>query len=141
MAKLDIDTLLTPRLSVQFVVVWALAAAGAIVVGVLPALWINSHRADASASASADEPVQHMSVSPIEAPPAPAPAQTAEPTVPEPTVPAAAAQTETAMPAMTVSRPATKPSRPKAERTKPASSRTTKREACDVYLHPHGCPR
>lgn len=140
MAKLDLDSLLTPRLSVQFIVVWALAAAGAIVVGVLPALWINSHRADAASAVSADEHVQHMSVSPIETAPAPAPA--AEPTVAEPTVPAAPPAPETEMPAMTVSRQAPKPSRPKAEHTKaPPPSRTTKREACDVYLHPHGCPR
>jgi outer membrane biosynthesis protein TonB len=136
MAKLDIDTLLTPRLSVQFIVVWALAAAGAIVVGVLPALWINGHRADAATAAATDEPVLHMSVVPIEAP---APAPAAEPTVPEPTVPAAAAPTETAMPEMTVSRPQQK--RAKVERTKQTPSHTTKRETCDVYLHPHGCPR
>lgn len=156
--KLDLDTLLTPRLSWQFIVAWALAATGAIVIGVVPALWINSRRASASAAESTtsaevkpalddDSRTQHMSVEPIEpSPPPPATGATgtrAEPTVPS--VPAASASATTRNPttstAATVAKPS-KASRPKADRVKQPTSRTPKHDAapCDVYLHPHGCP-
>ncbi len=126
-------------------VLWALAALGAITLGVIPALWINRWRhGDAvaalapreprtTATAPAAEPAEPAE--PAEADAAPAPAAAA------PTVEMPAAPVHSIAPAGVK---ATKRSKP--DRTKPASSRARKQQqsqqpTCNVYLHPKGCPR
>jgi outer membrane biosynthesis protein TonB len=123
-------------------VLYALAAMMAIVVGVIPALWINRWRADADpAPARQAAPVVMPTVEPIEAEATPT-EQTpaAEPTVPTvPTVEQAAIEMEPTVPAKTTKRPRPKTARPKPAATKPAPTKP-KPPPCDIYLHPHGCP-
>lgn len=131
------------------VVLWALAALAAVLIGVLPALWINRWRAGAAAEPpSAQAQPQAADLERAEAQPAePAaaaqptePAATAQPAEPpQPTLPAATESART--PAAASPPPRTiRPTRARPERAKP-TPRTRKPPApCDVYLHPKGCP-
>jgi outer membrane biosynthesis protein TonB len=134
------------------VVLWALAALAAIIIGVIPALWINRWRGGGAAqpSRAQEQPqsadVERALAQPAEpaepaepAPPAePAevaePAEAAQPTAPaapEPTLAPAAASP----PAKTI-----KPTRSRPERAKPTPRARKPPPPCDVYRHPKGCP-
>ena len=114
----------------QGYVMWACAAIVAIILGVIPALWINRWRADADSkprAAAAGE----VTAEPIAEPPAPVTTPAAPPTVPD---------------EIEVDEPGETTAKRKPDRVKRAVSRPAKRPAkpgktCDVYLHPHGCPR
>ncbi|HEX5060784.1 MAG TPA: hypothetical protein VFV99_15555 [Kofleriaceae bacterium] len=127
-------------------VLYALAAMVAVVVGVIPALWINRWRSDADAApAKQAAPVVMPTVEPIEAEAVP----TEQPPAPEPTVPTVPAvdqatidmdaATAPVATAKTTKRPRPKTARPKPAATKPAPTKP-KPPPCDIYLHPHGCP-
>lgn len=123
---------------------WALAALGAIILGVIPALWINRWRhgdaiaapapaAAAEVAAPSPQPTdEDIEITPADEPPATAIAAPA-------TVHPTAAST-------------TKVTKRKPERTRPSTSRVRKQPhqqppaqpqqpTCNVYLHPKGCPR
>ena len=114
-------------------VMWACAAVVAIILGIIPALWINRWRADAGTDPKPAAAQAEVTAEPITTPdPAPEPAPA--PAVVAPTVP-------TEKPAV-VERPRVETTKRKAERGK-RPTRPAKRpiKTCDVYLHPHGCPR
>ena len=119
---------------------WTLAALAAIMLGVIPALWINRWRAEATARpaaapASEEEraPVAAPTVEPIEAAAQPQP----KAEVPAATVAADRAPVTTAPVAKTIKRTRAKGGRVKQPPRPPKNPTPT----CDIYLHPHGCPR
>jgi hypothetical protein len=119
------------KTSPREIALWSLAAVMAIVLGVIPALWINRWRAESVAAPR------------VEAQQPQAAATDDEPETIEMT---AEPEQETVSPpgAFTPTRIKTsKPHRAKPERVKqPAPPRTPKQPPpCDVYLHPKGCPR
>jgi hypothetical protein len=122
------------------VVLWALAVLAAIILGVIPALWINGWRAGAATRPSgaqaqpraADvERVEAQPAEPVEVAP---PEQAAPPTAP--------AATESALAPAAASPPAKaiKPARARPERAKHTPRARKQPQPCDVYLHPKGCP-
>lgn len=123
------------------VVLWALAALAAVIIGVIPALWINRWRAGAETQAQP----QAADVERVEAQPA-EPARVAEPTEPaepaEPTQPTVPAAPAPALAPAAASPPAKtiKPTRARPERVKPTPRARKQPPPCDVYLHPKGCP-
>jgi hypothetical protein len=119
------------KTSPREIALWSLAAVMAIVLGVIPALWINRWRAESAAA----PPVE------TQQPQAAATDDDDEPELiemtadPEPATAAVPGATAIKTP---------KPHRPKAERVKqpPPPPRARKQPPpCDVYLHPKGCPR
>jgi hypothetical protein len=117
------------KTSPREIALWSLAAVAAIILGVIPALWINRWRAEsAPPRALAAEP---QAVTTDEEQP-----ETIEMTAePEP-----GALPSTIAPAENKT---TKPHRAKSERVKQPPSRARKQPQpppCDVYLHPKGCP-
>jgi outer membrane biosynthesis protein TonB len=128
------------------VVLWALAALAAIIIGVIPALWINRWRAGATTQPS-HAPAQPQAADveralaqpaePVEVAP-PAEVAQPEPAAP-PTEPAA---TEPALAPAAASPPAKtiKPTRSHPERAKHTPRARKQPPPCDVYLHPKGCP-
>jgi hypothetical protein len=124
-----------PTSSWKGFVLWALATIGAIILGVIPALWINRWRADAQPAPAAAIVEEHAAppepealravpeVTPIEE-------ATAPPSVAPPSVESEAVTVERTTPTRKTKRPKKPPPRPK----KPAPT-------CNIYLHPHGCPR
>jgi len=140
----DIDAYAT-RTTWRGYVLYAIAAVFAILLGVLPALWINRWRGGDATAAPASVEAERGSVT-IEPIPPPTSEEVQTPAIddtpsktvprePEEEAPVATAPAQTAEP--------TKRSRTRSERGKRPVSRPTKRprEKCDVYLHPHGCPR
>ncbi len=131
MVEKPIDAALWPR-TPKGVALYALAAVAAIILGIIPALWINHWRAEAS------EPATPIAAEPIAAPPSqPAvvmPETEAEIEM-EPEIEEAA---EPARPDKVVVK-TTKRARPRPQRTKPAAKKAT--PTCDIYLYPHGCPK
>lgn len=124
-----------PKASWKGFVGWTLAAIAAIVVGVIPALWINRWRGESSAEAAvapapAETAATTPSVEPIEQPvPTPAPTPTIAIKAPEHTA---------------TSKPQTQVKAPKhIRKVKQPVSRPPKKTppACNIYLHPHGCPQ
>lgn len=134
MVEKPIDAALWPRTR-KGVALYALAAVAAIILGIIPALWINHWRAAAS------EPVVAQ---PIVAEPVAVP-----PSQPAAAMPVVLPETEAAIeiepdpediaePAKVVVK-TTKRARPRPQRTKPAAKKAA--PTCDIYLYPHGCPK
>ncbi|HEY5921871.1 MAG TPA: hypothetical protein VIV11_09390 [Kofleriaceae bacterium] len=125
-------------------VLYAIAAVVAIIVGVIPALWINRWRAEAtteSAAAPAEQPPLEpagLAAEPEETATAPAPSM---PTVPAIAPAKAPATGRTPTVTTRPPRKTTKPPRRKPERVKQPPREKDKEKECDVYLHPKGCPR
>ncbi len=116
----------------------ALAVLAAIMIGVIPALWINRWRAGAAT------PPPRVQAQPRAAEVERASAQPAEPVEvapPEPAAPAAAAAESAPAPAA-ASPPARtiRPTRSRPERARPTPRARKPPPPCDVYLHPKGCP-
>ncbi len=149
----ELETLKMPRANTalwpttkQGVVRWVLAVVAAIIIGVIPALWINRWRAGApTQSPRASAQPQAADVERVEAQPdetvevaQPAgvaqPEQAAQPTVPAATG-SALAPAAASSPAKTI-----KPTRSRPERAKQTPSARKQPPPCDVYLHPKGCP-
>jgi outer membrane biosynthesis protein TonB len=122
MTELDLETLKSASL--------LHAAVVAIILGVIPALWINRWRAESAASPRVETAQPQAAASDDDT-------ETIEMTAePEP---------ETVQMPGTITSPAikaSKPHRPKTERVKQPTPRARKQPPpCDVYLHPKGCPR
>jgi hypothetical protein len=158
-SELELETLQMPRANTalwpttkQGVVLWALAVLAAIVIGVIPALWINRWRAGAPtqssrapaqpraadvepASAQPDETIEVVQPAGVAQPEQAAqPEQVAQPTAPAATgsAPAPAAASSPAKPI--------KPTRSRPEHAKQPPSARKQPPSCDVYLYPKGCP-
>lgn len=118
-------------------VLWALAALAAIILGIIPALWINKWRhgeaAAAPAPAEVATPTPMTADEEIEITP---PDEPAAVTVPQPDP----ARAHTIAPVKTTKR--TKPERPKpTSRARKQHQQQPQQPTCNVYLHPKGCPR
>jgi hypothetical protein len=129
------DAALWPRTR-KGVVLYALAAVAAIILGIIPALWINRWRAS---EAAAEPPPEQ----PIVAEPAPVAAPPAEPAAAAPVETEATIEMEPdeeppAETARAVTVKTTKRARPR-PRAKPATKKAA--PTCDIYLYPHGCPK
>lgn len=138
----EIDGPLWANTSRREIVLWSLAAVGAIILGIIPALWINRWReapeprieaAPPQASATVDhegapEPdSEDIEIDP--AAPTPEPAATVEPARAKRTFAPSGVK-------------ASKPHRTRTERVKQPPPRERKPSpTCNVYLHPKGCPR
>jgi hypothetical protein len=139
---LQADDAVSAKTSPREIMLWSLAAVMAIIVGVIPALWINRWSNDGAA------------------PPAQAPQATATDSADDETGegieiderPAAAGYDAPRVTIKPAAVKASKPTRTRTERAKPAPApRARKQPAatpasttsppCDVYLHPKGCPR
>ena len=127
-----------PSTSWKSFIGWTFAVITAIVVGVIPALWINRWRGEADAAPAVEAHQQPGEQPPAGASAAPA----AQPEVeqieidaPAPARPVAAAEPKTKT--LTVKKPKRRPAK-----VKPLV-RVQKEvpPPCDIYLHPHGCPR
>lgn len=136
-----IDVALWPRTR-KGMLLYALAAVAAIIVGIIPALWINRWR-EAAEPITAEATPEEPSVAPVPSEPSAAPAPTPER---EDEVDEADEDdaVEIEMPDLVTAerssvtvRP-TKRARPR-RRAKPAAKRATPK--CDIYLYPHGCPK
>lgn len=119
------------------VVLYALAAVAAIILGIIPALWINRWRE--SEAAAEPPPEKPIVAEPVAAPPSETPAA--------PT-PVAMPDTEAAIEMDVEEEPPAQIERVTVKTTKRARPRgraktTTKKAAptCDIYLYPHGCPK
>jgi hypothetical protein len=144
---LQADVAVSARTSPREIMLWSLAAVMAIIVGVIPALWINRWSDDGVAPAEAKQPQATATDDATDAAEAGEGIEIDE-------QPAAAA-TGAAAPRATIKPAAikaSKPTRTRTERAKPAPApRARKQPAqppaattsppCDVYLHPKGCPR
>lgn len=119
---------------------WALAALGAIVLGVIPALWINHWRHGDAIAAPAPAAAAEVAT------PSPQPTDEDIEITPTDELPATAAAERATV------HPTTKATKRKPERTRPSTSRVRKQPhqqqqsqpqepTCNVYLHPKGCPR
>ena len=109
---------------------WTLAAIAAIVAGVIPALWINRWRGEADAAAA---PIVDQQVAPIEAAPPPKQEPSVEPIEVAPPPVAIAEPTKAAA---TVKKPTRRPKVKQPVRVPKKAPPT-----CNIYLHPHGCPK
>jgi outer membrane biosynthesis protein TonB len=152
-SELELETQKMPRANTalwpttkQRVVLWALAALAAIIIGVIPALWINRWRAGTPTQSSRPpaQPqaagVERVEAQPDETVEVAQPAGVAQPEqAVQPTVPAA---TESALAPAPASSPAKtiKPTRSRPERPKQTPSARKQPPPCDVYLYPKGCP-
>jgi outer membrane biosynthesis protein TonB len=133
----EIDEPLWANTSRREIVMWSLAAVGAIILGVIPALWINRWRepdpvAQPQASATVDD--QRAAEPDIEIDPAiptPEPATNIE-------RPRAKAKFKPA--AVKAGKHRARPERVKQPPPPPPRERKPS-PTCNVYLHPKGCPR
>jgi hypothetical protein len=116
------------------VVLYALAAVAAIILGIIPALWINRWRTSDVAAEPAPE--QAVVAEPVAAPPA-EPA-VATPVETEDTIEMEPDEEPPAETARAVTVKTTKRARPR-PRAKPATKKAA--PTCDIYLYPHGCPK
>ncbi|NVB78196.1 MAG: hypothetical protein HOV81_07370 [Kofleriaceae bacterium] len=133
MVEKPIDAALWPRTR-KGVVLYALAAVAAIILGIIPALWINRWRASEAAAEPAPE-------QPIVAEPAPVAEPSAEPAAAVETEATIEMEPDEVAPAETeraVTVKTTKRARPR-PRAKPATKKAA--PTCDIYLYPHGCPK
>jgi hypothetical protein len=137
--ELDLDTLksasvlhadeaVSSKTSPREIALWSLASVVAIILGVIPALWINRWRAEPAAPRV--EAAQPQAAATDDDEP-----ETIEMTAEPETTPG------TIVPADVK---AHKPHRSKTERVKQQQQQQRTRKQpppCDVYLHPKGCPR
>jgi hypothetical protein len=118
-------------------VLWALAALAAIILGIIPALWINKWRhgeaVAAPAPAEVATPTPMTADEEIEITPPDEPAAVAAPQ-------ADPAPAHTIAPVKATKR--TRPERPKStSRARKQHQPQPQQPTCNVYLHPKGCPR
>jgi hypothetical protein len=108
---------------------YGIASVFAIILGVIPALWINRWRHDTPVAQHEQPAHAGVTVEPI--------------AMPGPTIEAIAPVVSvTTAPEPAESSPLTTKRHGKAERVKRPQQKQPKRSPpCDVYLHPHGCPR